>query len=86
MCDAEFSAAYKRAKDELLAGAVNQLRRFATQFVSTLATIAKSERKPAAARVTAASRGLELLIKVSEVEDLRARLEKLEQLAGDEKL
>jgi hypothetical protein len=83
--DPEFQHAHQAAKSQLVNGAINKLRVSATAFVSTLSTIAKNRHNPAAARVTAASRGLELLLKASEVEDLRARLEKLEELSGEER-
>ncbi len=76
---ADFVAEYNRARQELLETATGQLRSAMTGAVNVLQCIAHQADAPAAARVTAASRLLELAFYAHRIEDLAARLEKLEK-------
>jgi hypothetical protein len=74
-----FVAEYSRARQELLEAATGQLRASMTGAVAVLVRIANEPSAPHAARVTAAARLLELGFYAHRVEDLAARLEKLER-------
>lgn len=75
----EFMAEYRRAKRELVETATGKLRNAMTNAVDVLECVANDCDAPTAARVTAASRILELGFHAHEIEDLAARLEKLEK-------
>jgi hypothetical protein len=74
-----FVAEYSRARQELLEAATGQLRASMTGAVAVLVRIANEPSAPHAARVAAAARLLELGFYAHRVEDLAARLEKLEK-------
>lgn len=75
----EFIAEYNRARQELLEAATGQLRASMTGAVGVLVRIAHEPSAPHAARVTAAARILEFGFYAYRIEDLAARLEKLER-------
>ncbi len=75
----EFIAEYRRAKQELVDATTGRLHRAVAGAVEVLERIANDIAAPTAARVTAASRILELGFHAHEIEELMARLEKLER-------
>lgn len=74
----EFSDAYQEAKREMLGIATGKLRRAMGVAVTVLTQVAIDRAAPAAARVTASGRILELGLKAHEIEDLEHRIMKLE--------
>ena len=72
-------AEYRRAKQELVDATTARLHHAMTGAVDVLEHVANDADAPTAARVTAASRILELGFHAHEIEDLTARLEKLER-------
>lgn len=76
--DSAFAEAYGDARAELVRGATGKLRRAMTKAVEVLEKVSDDQKAAAAARVTAASKILELGLRAVQVEDLAARLAKLE--------
>lgn len=75
----EFMAEYRRAKQELLEAATGRLHRAMAGAVDVLDRVANDADAPTAARVTAAARILEIGFHAHEIDELTARLEKLER-------
>ena len=79
----EFQAAFTVAKDELLEGTINRLRVIAMDGLRALHEVARAG--PPNARVSAGRSIMELLFRAIEVQDLAARVDKLENpLRGDD--
>ncbi len=74
-----FKKQYGRAKAELLEGTINRLRSEGWKGVEILSKIAGDNKTSSAARVSAASRLLETLMKAVEIQDLQQRLDALER-------
>jgi len=77
--DPEFQAEYQQARKQAVSQAIAQLQQATTQAVATLQAIMQDETAPASSRVTAAKTTLEMSMKAIELEDLVARIERLEQ-------
>ena len=75
----EFMAEYRRAKQEMLEAATGRLHRAMAGAVDVLDRVANGADAPTAARVTAAARILEIGFHAHEIDELTARLEKLER-------
>jgi len=78
----DFQEAYRQAKRQAVGQAVTTLQRVSGEAVETLRKVMADEKAPASARVTAARAVLETAIKAVELEDLVARIEELERVAG----
>ncbi|OAT82230.1 phBC6A51 family helix-turn-helix protein [Desulfotomaculum copahuensis] len=78
----EFSERYRELKQQILHQAVSRLQSICGEAVNTLRDVMLDPKNLASARVTAARTVLEMAIKAAELEDLTARLEELERLAG----
>jgi hypothetical protein len=86
MADADFQTAYRVARQQLLTGAVNRLRRIARGAgVDVLESIARDKKAPTAARVSAAGRILDAALKAAETQDLIERVDALERKFGGQK-
>ena len=83
LTQADFQKAYREAKSRLLEAATTRLRAEAGEAVNTLAEISGDLEAPPAARVTAASRILELAMHSHEVEQLEEQIKKLEVEANE---
>ena len=81
--DPAFSDAYRRARRDFMAQVGRQLQRAATEAVKALEDITKDPDAGASARVSAARTILEMSARASEIEDIDARLEKLERAAAE---
>lgn len=77
--DPEFQEQYREARRMAVSQAISQLQQASTEAVQTLRNVMADEEAPPASRVSAAKTVLELSFKAVELEDLTARLEKLEQ-------
>ena len=80
-----FQHAYTQAKGELLDGAIAKLHSHASDFISTLHTLATDPKAQPSARVQASREGLTALFKGIEIFDIADRLSKLERIAGEGK-
>jgi hypothetical protein len=86
LADADFQTAYRAARQQLLSGAVNRLRRIARGAgVDVLESIARDKKAPTAARVSAAGRILDAALKAAETQDLIERVDALEHKFGRQK-
>lgn len=74
-----FAAEYRAARREAVSQAIARTQQHSSAMVGVLLSIAADSRKPAAARIAAASKALDIAIKSVELEDLAARLDALEQ-------
>jgi hypothetical protein len=81
----EFEVAFRKARDELLAGVVDKLRTDALDFETTLHTLATDQKARGSDRVLAARHGLDLLLRGVETLDFSERLSRLEAIAGGRK-
>lgn len=80
-----FQAEYQAAKDRLLDTTINQLRDSGSEAVMGLRAVVVDAVAPHSARVSAARAILEVLLKAVELQDITARLERLEAATkGDE--
>ena len=73
-----FKARYETARREMLDSAKNALRAASLGAVTTLAAISGDVNAKESARVSAAKSILELVLRISDTEDVLARIEKLE--------
>jgi hypothetical protein len=76
----EFQEAYRKARREAFSQCVARLQNAASAAVSTLLRVMTDKDAPAASRVRAASCVLDNALKGMELEDIEARLQKLENL------
>ena len=79
LSDQEFQTLYRAARREVVGQALAQLQRVSSLAVSTLAEIMEDAEAPASSRVSASKAVLELAVKAVELEDIMARLERLEE-------
>jgi hypothetical protein len=86
LLEPSFAAAFRDAKTQLFAATTNRLRQAGPVAVRTLYQIATNEDTPpgAPSRVAAARALLEFGITHVEIEDVLARLERLEKDRGDD--
>jgi hypothetical protein len=73
-----FQAAYRSARREAMSHAISQLQRAASKAVVALEKVMEADDEPANARVSAASKCLELAMRGLELEDLESRISALE--------
>jgi len=78
MGDAGFSAAFRKARSQMLWSATARLRSHATKAVDVLAGIMQDKKVSASARVAAAGRILDGALRAEEIESLDERLSALE--------
>lgn len=74
--------AERRARLEQLADATATLQKLAAQAAATLAVIMLSQSAPYSARVTAASKLLDMAYRATEIQEIEARLDALERVAA----
>ena len=79
----EFREEYRKARHEVVRQAIARLQRVSGEAVQILWEIMRDDSKPANARVTSARTILDTALKALEVEDLAARIERLEFLLKD---
>lgn len=79
MREAEFQAAYRQARREVVAQAVARLQEACSTAVSTLIDVMGDGEASSSSRVTAARSVLELAFRAVEIEDLEARVTALEE-------
>jgi transposase-like protein len=84
MQDDNFQKAYSKAKSDVVGHATARLRQSMTIAVDTLAELCRNKHTPAIARANAARAILEFAFKAHQDEDLQARIERLEDVMGDE--
>jgi hypothetical protein len=78
-----FASRYERERGKLFVGMVDVLKAECSGAVNVLVTIANDATSPAASRVSAASRLIELTLKTGEMQTLEKRVAELEQLAKE---
>jgi len=78
--DPEFDNELKSAKRQLMNRAVMKLQQTCTDAARALAEICRDKNAPASARVSAAREIINSSLRAIELEDLEARLERLEQV------
>jgi hypothetical protein len=78
MQDAEFSRRLREARREAVGHAVLRLQKSSSDAVTVLSEIMMSESAPASARITAARAVLDYSMRAVETDELRARIEELE--------
>ena len=77
--------ALQEIQGEVWGSTVRKLRALGETAVATLGEVMRDQTAPPTARVGAARATLELITKISEIEDLRQRLERLETMADQVK-
>ncbi len=79
--DPTFTDAYRSARRDAVGQAIGRLQQVSSKAVDALLEVIDTEYTPAppAVRVSAASKILDLAMKATELEDLAARIEALEQ-------
>jgi hypothetical protein len=80
--DEKFKAAYRAARSEIVEHSISQLQRDCSIASKTLRAVCEDKKAPASARVSAAKAIFEGAIKAVEMQDLMARIEKLEAGKG----
>jgi hypothetical protein len=78
----EFQAAYREARRTAFSQAIARLQQGGSAAATTLIKIMVDPKEPAAARVRAADCILSHGVRAIEIEDLAARLDQLERVAG----
>ena len=81
--DANFAEAYRAARRDAVIHAAGRLQQFSAAAASVLLSIMAKETTPAHVRVNAASKVLDLAIKIVEIEDLAARVAIFEAMIHD---
>ena len=79
-----FRQQFEQAKRAMVMQATSKLRMEGGKAVDTLVTVAGNEDAPPGTRAVAASRLLELMLKADEIENLEARIARLEGAQNDE--
>lgn len=79
LADDVFQHEYKAARRRLIESATGRLRNAMARAVAVLESVAEDKDAASAARVTAASRIIELGLRAHELEDLEERMAKLEK-------
>ena len=77
----EFQEAYRKARREAFSQSVARLQHASQAAVGTLLRVMTDRESPAASRVRAADVVLQTALRGMEMEDLEARLDRLERLA-----
>lgn len=83
MKDPAFQESYREARWESVSQAVRQSQQLSVEAMNTIRSIMNNESAPAGARLSAARSILEFAVKTVELEDLTARVEKLEHYAEE---
>ncbi|TEB08635.1 hypothetical protein Psch_02201 [Pelotomaculum schinkii] len=81
----EFQGRYREAKRQAVAQAVARLQQATTKAVDTLEEVMDDDLATPSSRVTAAKTVLDAAFKGIELDDLAARVDELERLAGQER-
>jgi hypothetical protein len=81
MTNKAFTSRYERERGKLFVGIVDLLKSECSSAVQVLVAIASDGKSPAASRVSAASRIIELTLKTGEMQTLEKRVTELEELA-----
>ncbi len=76
--DQAFIKAYRIARRENVKHVIAHMQQGAHDMVDVLRNVAMSAKTPASARVSAASKYLDVVLKATELDDLAARIEALE--------
>ncbi len=76
--DEAFQNAYRQARSEIVRHAITQAQNACSEAITVLKEIMSSKEAPASTRVSAAKVVLETSIKAVELEDIIARIEKIE--------
>jgi hypothetical protein len=79
----EFQEAYRRARREAFSQSVARLQHASNAAVGTLLRVMTDREAPAASRVRAADVVLQASLRGMEMEDLEARLDRLERIAEE---
>ncbi len=74
----DFQESYRAAQAQQLDSAMNVLRERAEYFARVIVEVAEDEEQPGSVRFQAASKGLELLMRVHGTHDLEKQLDELE--------
>lgn len=82
--DPDFQNSYREARRQAVAQAITQVQQAATLAVMTLKGVMVDEEATAASKVSAARTVLDTALKAIEIEDLAARIERLEQALREE--
>lgn len=82
LLDEEFQEVYRHAKQEIVGHAISRLQNATGEAVDTLTEIIRDKNKPPSTRVTASRVILEYSLKAVEIEDLQARVDKIERTLG----
>lgn len=82
MQEADFREAFRNAKRRVLDQSITKLQKATGKAIKALLAVVEDEKAPASARVSGAKVILETAVKAIEIEDLEARVEKLEQSVG----
>lgn len=77
----EFQERYRSARRQLVESSIGRLQRACSDAVETLAGICRNGSEPASARVAAARTILEQSLRAVEIEELEARIKRLEDLS-----
>jgi hypothetical protein len=78
-----FTQRYRQERTQMLESTVNLLRQKSVAAVETLSDVANDKEASASARVSAARSVVELAIKGTELLDLEARMDQLEQMTRE---
>jgi hypothetical protein len=78
----DFQEDYRRAQEQMLDVAMNVLRRASLSFAETLVTVCQDPDVPAVVKLAAASRGLDILMKIHGKASLERELDELEAVVS----
>ena len=81
----QFQQAYRKARREAFSQSIARLQHAASAATTTLLKIMVDKQAPPASRVRAASQVLDSALRGMEIEELEARLSRLEQIEGDKR-
>ena len=81
MTNKVFASRYEKERGKLFIGIVDLLKSECSGAVQVLVAIANDGKSPAASRVSAASRIIELTLKTGEMQTIEKRVAELEELA-----
>lgn len=79
----EFQVEYRRARRELISGAIHTLLHATSTATHVLVTIMQDEKQPATARVSAARTILQLVTRSFNDDDIHERLAEMERLLAE---
>jgi len=86
LAESSFQQEYREAQRRVLEGAINTLHRHAGDFADVITLAARDESVPMALRLGAASKGLEVLLRIHDHADLEYQLSGLEEAVTQLKL